>query len=143
MNRAGRLCISHNRFLNAVVAACCFAWATAPALPETRPAMIAIDQMTAGAPPTGFSFARTGRGGPAVWTVVDDKTAAAGRAIEQTSTDRTDYRFPLAIYGGVSAANLDVSLRFKAVGGRVDQAGGIAVRLRDADNYYVVRANAL
>ena len=27
--------------------------------------------------------------------------------------------------------------------GRIDQAGGIAVRLRDADNYYVVRANAL
>ena len=27
--------------------------------------------------------------------------------------------------------------------GNVDQAGGIAVRLADPDNYYVVRANAL
>ena len=27
--------------------------------------------------------------------------------------------------------------------GKVDQAGGIAIRLADADNYYVVRANAL
>jgi glycosyl hydrolase family 59 (putative galactocerebrosidase) len=105
--------------------------------------MIAIDQMTSGAPPTGFTFARTGRGGPAEWIVVDDKTAAGGRAIEQTSTDRTDYRFPLAIPAGVSAANLDASLRFKAVSGKIDQAGGIAVRLQDADNYYVVRANAL
>ena len=34
-------------------------------------------------------------------------------------------------------------VRFKAVAGTVDQAGGIAVRLSDADNYYVVRANAL
>jgi hypothetical protein len=36
-----------------------------------------------------------------------------------------------------------VKVRFKAVAGKVDQAGGIAVRLSDADNYYVVRANAL
>ena len=34
-------------------------------------------------------------------------------------------------------------MRFKPVAGRVDQAGGIAVRVLDADNYYVVRANAL
>jgi hypothetical protein len=105
--------------------------------------MIAIDQMTPGAPPTGFVFARTGRGGATEWIVVDDKPTTAGRAIEQTSTDRTDYRFPLAICGSVSAANLDARLRFKAVSGKVDQAGGIAVRLQDADNFYVVRANAL
>jgi hypothetical protein len=66
-----------------------------------------------------------------------------GRAIEQSSTDRTDYRFPLAIHDSLSAANVDVELRFKAVGGKIDQAGGIAVRLADADNYYVARANAL
>jgi hypothetical protein len=34
-------------------------------------------------------------------------------------------------------------VRFKPVGGTVDQAGGIAVRLADPDDYYVVRANAL
>jgi len=39
--------------------------------------------------------------------------------------------------------DLEVSTRFKAVAGRVDQAGGIAIRFLDADNYYVVRANAL
>jgi hypothetical protein len=36
-----------------------------------------------------------------------------------------------------------VTVRFKAVAGRVDRAGGIAIRLADPDNYYVVRANAL
>ena len=41
------------------------------------------------------------------------------------------------------AQDVDASVRFKAVSGRVDRAGGLAVRLRDADNYYVVRANAL
>jgi hypothetical protein len=39
--------------------------------------------------------------------------------------------------------DVKVSVRFKPVAGRVDQAGGIAVRLADADNYYLVRANAL
>ena len=36
-----------------------------------------------------------------------------------------------------------MSLRFKPVAGEVDRAAGIAVRLSDANNYYVVRANAL
>ena len=105
--------------------------------------MIAIDRMTPGAPPAGFSFARTGRGSEGEWIVTADRTAAAGKVIEQTSTDRTDYRFPLAIQEGLSAANVDVEVSFKAVAGKTDQAGGIAVRLVDADNYYVARANAL
>ena len=105
--------------------------------------MIAIDRMTPGSPPSGFTFARTGRGSEGEWTVIADPTALAGRAIEQTSSDRTDYRFPLAIHERLSAANVNAEIRFKAVAGKVDQAAGIAVRLRDADNYYVVRANAL
>jgi hypothetical protein len=105
--------------------------------------MIAIDKMPIGAAPADFESARTGQGGPAQWTVVADATASGGRAIEQASTDITDYRFPLAIHRPVSAGNVDVVVYFKAVAGKVDQAGGIAVRLSDADNYYVVRANAL
>lgn len=105
--------------------------------------MIAIDQMPLGQPPHGFAFARTGQGGPSQWAVTDDPSASTGRAIEQTSTDRADYRFPVAIYQTESAANLEVSVRFKAVAGKIDQAAGIAVRLRDPDNYYIVRANAL
>jgi hypothetical protein len=110
---------------------------------QTGATMIAIDRMTVGTAPDGFKFARTGQGGPAQWAVVADATAAGGRAIEQTSTDRTDYRFPLAIHEASSATNLEAAIRFKAVAGKVDQAGGIAIRVRDADNYYVVRANAL
>lgn len=105
--------------------------------------MIAIDRMMPGSPPAGFTFATTGKGGEGEWRVVEDPTAAAGRAIEQRSTERTDYRFPLAIDDSFSAADLNVELRFKTVGGKIDQAGGIAVRLADADNYYVARANAL
>src|SRR4051794_16851126 len=128
---------------NAALAACILACATLSAPAETGAVMIAIDRMTLGSPPAGFSFARTGGGAGGERSVVADPTAMAGRAIEQTSTDRTDYRFPLAIHESLSAANLDVELRFKAVAGKIDQAAGIAVRLQDADNYYVARANAL
>ena len=57
--------------------------------------------------------------------------------------DRTDYRFPLAVYQPISAKDVEVTVRFKPVAGKVDQAGGIAVRLTTPDDYYVVRANAL
>ena len=96
-----------------------------------------------GQPPAGFEFARTGRGSVGAWAVVPDESGAGGRVIAQTSADPTDYRFPLAIVPGVSARDVEVTVRFKAVAGSVDQAGGIAVRLASANNYYVVRANAL
>jgi hypothetical protein len=125
--------------LMAVLVAGALAYAGA----ETGAAMIALDQMTPGSPPAGFSFAQTGQGHPGQWSVTDDATAASRRAIEQVSTARVDMRFPLAIYNAVEAVNVDVRVNFRAVGGWIDQAAGIAVRLRDADNYYVARANAL
>ena len=86
----------------------------------------------------------TGSGAPARWELLGDPTAPTKRKVlAQTSTDKTDYRFPLAILDAPAPANLDVSVRFKPVTGEVDRAAGIAVRLRDRDNYYVVRANAL
>jgi hypothetical protein len=83
------------------------------------------------------------RGRSGEWTVVADASAEGGRAIAQVSRDKTGYRFPLAIYKRFSGRDVEVSVRFKPVAGTVDQAGGIAVRLQTADDYYVVRANAL
>jgi hypothetical protein len=104
---------------------------------------IDVATMAVGGAPPGFVGGLTGQGTAGQWSVVADASAASGRAIAQTSADSTDYRFPLAIYQGVSAKDVEVSLRFKPVGGTVDQAGGIAIRLASPDDYYVVRANAL
>ena len=104
---------------------------------------INIAAMQPGTAPPNFGFARTGEGAISAWKVVADPTAAAQKAIAQTSTDRTDYRFPLAVYEPLMAANVEVGVRFKPVAGAVDRAGGIAVRLLSPDDYYVVRANAL
>lgn len=93
--------------------------------------------------PQGFTAARTGKGAPGAWAVQDDPSIPGRRVVAQTSTEPTDYRFPLLVYETLSLANVDVVVRFKAVAGRVDRAGGLVVRLADPDNYYVVRANAL
>jgi hypothetical protein len=90
-----------------------------------------------------FTQWRTGEGNAAEWTLVTDARAEGGRAIVQVSKDKTNYRFPLAIYEPFSGKDLEVFVRFKPVAGTVDQAGGIAVRLLTPDDYYVVRANAL
>ena len=104
---------------------------------------ISIAGVQPGTAPPGFSFARTGNGAAGDWRVVADPSAAEQKAIAQLSQDRTDYRFPLAVYDGISARNVDAVVRFKPIVGAIDQAGGIAVRLADPDDYYVVRANAL
>ena len=103
-----------------------------------------FDATTVGELPAGFSTAVTGGGGPAVWRVVEDAGApSGGKVLAQTSTDKTSSRFPLCIYEGLTAADVEVSVRFKPVSGTVDQAAGLVARYRDKDNYYIVRANAL
>jgi hypothetical protein len=87
-----------------------------------------------------FEFAATGDGQPGEWSVVRDD---ATQALAQTGTDPTDDRFPLAIYRPFSGRNVYVSVRFMAVSGNVDQAGGVIVRFKSAGDYYVARANAL
>jgi hypothetical protein len=39
--------------------------------------------------------------------------------------------------------NAEISVRLKADGGKSDQGGGIALRLRSPDNYYLVQLDAL
>ena len=125
-----------------IAATATLAGAVPLAFAQTKTTMIPIETMDVGSAPAEFEFARTGQGGPGRWAVVADPSAGGGRAIEQTSTDATSFRFPLAIHRPVSAKDVEVSIRFKPIAGKVDQAGGIAVRVSDADNY-VVRANAL
>jgi hypothetical protein len=94
--------------------------------------------------PAKFHGARTGRGAEGKWTVIADSTAPSKpNVVAQTSTDKTDYRFPLLISDEVSFKDLELSVKFKAVAGEVDRAAGLIFRLKDASNYYIVRANAL
>jgi hypothetical protein len=86
-----------------------------------------------------YTAGLTGCGPPPRWALVED---GGHKVLAEASKDTTDYRFPLAIFDQPIAADLDVAVRFKPVSGEVDRAAGLAVRLTDANNYYVVRANA-
>jgi hypothetical protein len=103
-----------------------------------------FDSDAAGQAPAKFHSAKTGGGTQEKWEVTTDPAAPSKpNVVAQTSTDRTDYRFPLLISDEGSFQDLDVSVKFKAVSGNIDRAGGLVFRLKDPNNYYIVRANAL
>ena len=96
------------------------------------------------APPAGFSFARTGQGAEGKWLVKAVPDAPSpGNVLAQTDGDTTDYRFPVAVADAPALKDLRLSVKCKPVAGKGDQGCGLVFRFRDADNYYVVRANAL
>ena len=106
--------------------------------------VVNFDNGEVGKPPLGFTTALTGKGSVGNWVIaVDDTDVSRGKVLAQTSMDPTGYRFPLCIYDGVVASDLDISVRFKPLGGKEDQAAGVVWRYRDKDNYYIARANAL
>ena len=89
-----------------------------------------------GGPPRGWLLTLTGKGAPK-WTVEKDE---GGGAVLKQSGKAT---YPLALKEGTSIRDGFVEVKFKPVSGSEDRAGGIVWRARDANNYYVVRANAL
>jgi hypothetical protein len=97
-----------------------------------------------GKTPAGFSTALTGGGGPISWIIQEDQTVpSGGKVLAQTSAEGTSFRFPLCVYDNFTAKDVVVSVKFKPVSGKVDQAAGIMWRYKDKGNYYIVRANAL
>jgi len=96
---------------------------------------------TVGQPPSGFLFGHTAKvGAPGNWLV---QAEGEGKVLAQLEPDRTRNRFPVAVLTDFTAANVDLSVRFKPLSGEVDQAAGLVWRFEDEDNYYIVRANAL
>jgi hypothetical protein len=94
--------------------------------------------------PTGFEFARTGTGAIGLFVVRAAPDAPSlGNVLAQTDTDSTDFRFPIAVASQPMVRDGRLSVRCKVNQGRVDQACGLVFRYADANNYYVVRANAL
>ncbi|MBI3671013.1 MAG: hypothetical protein HY237_14690 [Acidobacteria bacterium] len=103
-----------------------------------------FDRDTQGKAPAGFTSALTGQGHPGQWVVTKDSSAPSPpNVLAQTSTDKTDYRFPLAIAEGTNYRDFVLRVKFKTISGTVDQGAGLVFRLKDKENYYVVRANAL
>src|SRR5215210_693456 len=103
---------------------------------------VEIGEGQIGAPPAEFELSPWGEG-KQTWKVVRDGTAKAGIAIEQAGVQSGEYRSPLAIYKPASFRNAEISLRLNAIGGKSNQGGGLAVRLRSPRDYYLVQIDAL
>jgi hypothetical protein len=95
-----------------------------------------------GAPPADFDFARTGRGAEGKWTVELER-GGKNHVLLQSSADKTDYRFPVAIVKNESLHDVTLTVRARPLAGSVDQGFGLVWRYRDANNYYITRCNAL
>ena len=78
--------------------------------------------------------------GEASWDVVADETAPSGASVLKQSGEAT---FSWAVKADEKIKDGFVEVKFKPISGKEDQAGGIVWRFQDANNYYVVRGNAL
>ena len=106
--------------------------------------VIRFDNCAPGKPPVGWTVAMTHDGGVPRWEIVQDTSAPRPPyVLAQVSRDSTAGRFPLAIWDATTLRDGEVSVAFKTIDGKVDQAAGIVWRYQDPNNYYIVRANAL
>jgi len=103
-----------------------------------------FDDDAIGAVPDGFTPVHSGHGAEGKWHVVEAPDSPSGRqAVAQIDADRTGSRYPLLVLDSPVALDVELQVAGKPISGAVDQAIGLIWRYQDADNYYVVRANAL
>src|SRR5262249_47677602 len=100
---------------------------------------VSFEADAVGAAPKGWTATKTGRGDPK-WTIEQDPTAPSKSKIVKQSGTAT---YPLLLNENILIQDGFIEVMFKAIAGSEDRAGGIVWRARDANNYYVVRANAL
>ena len=100
---------------------------------------ISFESTKTGVAPEGWTATLTGSGDPK-WTVEDDATAPSKSKVLKQSGRAT---YPLLLKNDSSIKDGFVEVKFKAIAGSQDRAAGIVWRAKDANNYYVTRANAL
>ncbi len=100
---------------------------------------ISFDTDAVGSLPDSWVEGVTGRGAPR-WTVESDASAPSKPNVLKQSGAGT---FPWCVRLKTSIEDGFVEVKFKALAGTEDRAGGVVWRWKDADNYYVARANAL
>ncbi len=112
-----------------------------------------FSQFKPGPLPPAFRSTVSGEGSPGRWEVLHETLPTAlGPAgasantriafLAQTAQDPTDEHFPLLIYEQERFGDFTLTTRFRAAAGSVEQMAGIAFRIQDEKNYYVVRASA-
>ena len=106
---------------------------------EAMSQVVNFDAVSPGALPAEWTCGVTGSGGSR-WTVEPDADAPSKpNVVKQSGVGN----FPWCALKTVSMVDGYVEVKFKALSGRSDQAGGVMWRWQDGNNYYIARANAL
>src|SRR5438876_2813450 len=113
----------------------CSVFLSGVALAET----ITFDDLKTGGPPPGWTATQTGSGS-AKWSVEKDGSAPSKPNVLRQSGVAT---FPVCFKNDTNFKDGFVEVKFKPVAGKEDQAGGVIWRVKEANNYYIARANAL
>jgi hypothetical protein len=113
-------------------------------------------QFPVGQMPPGFRSAICGDGNPGDWKIVNADVAPTipvhsaqsplvtrRPVLAQLAADPTDEHFPMLVFEEESYSDFTLTTRLMLVGGVKEQMAGIAFRIQDEKNYYVVRASAL
>ena len=96
-----------------------------------------------GSIPKGWKVAETrGNEKTATWQVISDG-AKSQKAVAITETENKGNTYNLLIAEEIHCKDLEVSVKVKALTGKIDQGGGPIWRAKDANNYYIARWNPL
>jgi len=98
-----------------------------------------FDAVAPGELPADWICGVTGKGSP-VWKVEADASAPSQPNVLKQSGSGT---FPWCVKQSALITDGFVEVKFKPLAGREDQAGGLVWRFKDANTYYIARANAL
>jgi len=102
---------------------------------------LTFDAMPAGRAPQGWECSSH-------WEVQVDPQAPSPRQVLSMVENTQGFMgfpggFNLCYTKSISLKDLNLTVRFRANTGRMDQGGGLIWRVKDAKNYYVVRFNPL
>ena len=106
--------------------------------------------------PPGFRSTVTGEGKPGKWQVIMDEvpsllppmipggeSVARKPVLAQLAQDPIDEHFPLLIDEEDNVTDFTLTTRLKTVRGVMERMAGIAFRVQNESNYYVVRVSSL
>jgi hypothetical protein len=116
---------------------------------------LSFHEFPANEPPPGFRGAVAGEGEPGEWKVIaaevpslmpsltrEGPSLRPGKVVAKLDGALLDEHFPLFIYEDGIFGDFKLTTRFMIKGGVLEQMAGIAFRLQDENNFYVLRVSA-
>jgi len=111
---------------------------------DEKPRTFTFSKDDVGKLPKGWKAAQTGKGDGSVWKVAADDTAPSkkGYVLAQTAESPNAF-FNICVAEDTKYQDVDITVAFKAIKGKLDQGGGVVWHYQDGDNYYIARMNPL